>query len=188
LRESSESARLRSEVAPQEAVTLAHEATVALARKGRGEAKDAISEKEVEIVRALADVLLPKDVRASSGGAEVDPAALLVDFTRGWPVEYRLALRASLRFIEYAPIVFQIKPVGAKLPITPFTGLPAEDRERVCRRLDEAHSHHVRSLFKIAKVLVYGVYYAHPSVSRAVGYDSFANKEAAEAFARSLGR
>ena len=63
-----------------------------------------------------------------------------------------------------------------------------EDRERVCRKLDEAHSYTVRSLFKIAKTFVYGVYYADPRVARTVGYDATANKTAAEAWARSLGR
>ena len=107
---------------------------------------------------------------------------------RGWRVEYRLALRASLRFIEYAPILFQIKPKAATLSITPFTGLPDEDRERVCRRLDQANGYNVRSLFRIAKTLVYGVYYSQDAVERTVGYDAAANKIAAEAWAREQGR
>jgi hypothetical protein len=187
--EPSESARITAALPPPEAVSYAREAIAAMARPAPPEkGGDALSEKECAIVRALCEALVPPGVRARTGGEGLDVVALLFDFMRGWRAEYRLALRASLRFIEYAPIIFQIKPRTARLPITPFTSLPLEDRERVCRRLDEAHSYHVRSLFKVAKTLVYGVYYAHPSVSRAVGYDHQANKTAAEAWARSLGR
>jgi hypothetical protein len=192
LHESQESARLRSPEAPPEAVSAAREAVNAVAGTPSRHAEEPpapdLSEKEVAIVGALAEALVPADVRARTGGANVDTVAHLLEFMRGWRTEFRLALRASLRFIEYAPIIFQIKPKNAKLGITPFTGLPVEDRERVCRRLDEAHSYHVRSLFKIAKVLIYGVYYSHNDVSRALGYDPAENKRAAEAWARSLGR
>ncbi len=185
------SARLRSPEAPPEAVSAAREAVNAVAgapvREGAPPPPD-LSEKETAIVRALVEALVPASVRARTGGSSVDTVAHLLEFMRGWRIEYRLALRASLRFIEYAPIIFQIKPKSAKLGVTPFTGLPVEDRERVCRRLDEAHSYHVRSLFKIAKVLVYGVYYSHGAVSSALGYDPAANKVAAEAWARSQGR
>jgi hypothetical protein len=186
LPDSPESARLPKEV-PPEAESFAREATVALAGK-RADAKIALSDKEIEIVLALAEALVPASVRARTGGARVDMPASLLDLIGGWRVEYRLALRASLRFIEYAPILFQIKPKAAKLPLTPFTGLPPEDRERVCRRLDEAHGYNVRSLFKIAKTLVYGVYYSHRDVESTVGYDASANKLAAEAWAREQGR
>lgn len=187
--ESQESARLSSPDAPPEAVSAAREAIAAVAGSStkKAQAPD-LSEKEVAIVRALVEALVPATVRARTGGANVDTVAHLLDFMRGWRTEYRLALRASLRFIEYAPIIFQIKARSAKVGITPFTGLPVEDRERVCRRLDEAHSYHVRSLFKIAKVLVYAVYYSHVEVSRALGYDAHANKAAAEEWARKLGR
>jgi hypothetical protein len=189
LAESPESARLQSQEAPPEAVSAAREAVAAtFGTPPRKPAPPDLSEKETQILRALTEALVPVIVRARTGGEGVDTVALLLDFMRGWRREYRLALRASLRFIEYAPIIFQIKPKNAKLGITPFTGLPVEDRERVCKRLDEAHSYHVRSLFKIAKVLVYGVYYSHVEVSRAIGYDAAKNKEAAEAWARSLGR
>jgi hypothetical protein len=46
----------------------------------------------------------------------------------------------------------------------------------------------VRSLFKIAKTLIYGVYYSHVEVSRALGYDPAENKQAAESWARTQGR
>jgi hypothetical protein len=187
LPDSPESARLPEQPSP-EAESFAREATVALAGTPTKDAKVALSEKEIEIVLALAETLVPSDVREKTGGTKVDMPASLLAFIGGWRVEYRLALRASLRFIEYAPILFQIKPRAAKLPITPFTGLPAEDRERVCRRLDQANGYNVRSLFKIAKTLVYGVYYSHGDVERTVGYDARANKSAAEAWARGLGR
>lgn len=188
--EHSASARLRSPEAPPEAMEAAREAVNAVAGatpRGAAPPPD-LSEKEIAIVRALVEALVPADVRARTGGDKVDTIAQLLDFIRGWRVEYRLALRASLRFIEYAPIIFQIKPKSAKLGITPFTGLPVEDRERACRRLDDAHSYHVRSLFKIAKTLVYGVYYSAPEVSRTLGYDPAENKQAAEAWARAQGR
>lgn len=163
----SESARIDSPASP-EARSFAREASVALAGPGRGTV-EALSDKEAAIVRALVEALVPSDVRARTGGEGIDVVAHLLDLVRGWRVEYRLALRASLRFIDFAPILFQIKPRTARLPIATFTGLPLEDRERVCRRLDEAHSYHVRGLFKIAKTFVYGVYYAHPQVARAIG-------------------
>ena len=189
LHESHESARLSSPEAPPEARSFAREATVALAGPTRDTAETpGLSSGELEIVRALAAAMIPPDVQARTGGAGLDIAQLVVEHMRGWRVEYRLALRASLRFVEYAPIIFQIKPKTARLPITPFTSLPLEDRERVVRRLDEAHSYHVRSLFKIAKTLVYGVYYSHSAVSKRVGYDAAANKAAAEAHAKKLGR
>lgn len=187
----SASARLRSPEAPPEAMSAAREAVNAVAgapvREGAPPPPD-LSEKETAIVRALVEALVPANVRARTGGSSVDTVAHLLEFMRGWRIEYRLALRASLRFIEYAPIIFQIKPKSAKLGITPFTGLPVEDRERVCRRLDDAHSYHVRSLFKIAKVLVYGVYYSHTEVSRSLGYDPADNKRKAEQWARERGR
>ncbi len=190
MHESQESARLTSPDAPPEAVSAAREAIAAVAgtpgRKSPGPPD--LSEKEIEIVEALVEALIPADVRARTGGAGVDTTEKLLEFMRGWRGEYRIALRASLRFIEYAPIIFQVKPKTAKVGVLPFTSLPAEDRERLCRRLDEAHSYHVRTLFKVAKVLVYGVYYSHPEVSRTLGYDAANNKNAAEAWARSLGR
>jgi hypothetical protein len=189
--EPSESARLTSPLAPPEARSFAREATVALAGqapRARAQSEGPLSEKEIAIVRALTDALVPPEVRARTGGEGIDVVELALETIRGWRLEYRLALRASLRFIEYAPIIFQVKPRTARVPITPFTSLPDEDRERVCKKLDEAHSPHVRSLFKVAKTLVYGIYYSQPEVSRAVGYDSHANKTAAEAWARSLGR
>jgi len=187
LQDSQESARLRSPEAPPEAVSAAREAIQAVAGT-KGKDSPELSEKEIAIVQALAEALVPADIRAGTGGANVDTTARILDFMRGWRVEYRLAVRASLRFLEYAPIVFQIKAKNAKIGTSLFTGLAVEDRERVCRRLDEAHSYHVRSLFKIVKVLVYAVYYSAPEVSRAIGYDAAENKKAAEAWARSLGR
>jgi hypothetical protein len=186
--EPSESARFTSEAAPPEAKSFAREATVALAGTPGPRTGESLSASEIAIVSALVEALIPPDVRARVGAGGIDTPQLLVDFMRGWRLEFRLALRASLRFLEYAPIIFQVKPKTARLPITPFTGLPLEDRERLCRKLNEAHSYHVRSLFKVLKTLVYGVFYAHPDVSRHVGYDAAANKAAAEAWARSLGR
>jgi hypothetical protein len=190
LHDSQESARLRSPEAPPEAVSAAREAIQAVAGTPprNGPATPDLSEKEVAIVRALVEALVPADVRRKTGGDGIDTVEGVLEFIRGWRVEYRLALKASLRFIEYAPIIFQIKPKNAKIATAFFTGLPAEDRERACKRLDEAHSYHVRALFKIAKALVYGVYYSHSEVSRTLGYDPLKNKEAAEAWARSLGR
>lgn len=190
MQDPSESARITSPDPPPAAKSFAREATVGLLGSPRQE-KDqgpVLSEKEASIVRALVEALVPAEVRARTGGEDLDVVASLLALVRGWRVEYRLALRASLRFIDFAPILFQIKPRTARLPITTFTGLPLEDRERVCRRLDEAHSYSVRSLFKIAKTFVYGVYYSDPRVSRTIGYDASANKAAAEAHARALGR
>ncbi len=186
--EPSESARITSPIAPPEAQSYAREATVALTAPAREADVPGLSTGELDIVRALAGALIPPDVQARTGGEGLDVAQLTLENMRGWRVEYRLALRASLRFVEYAPIIFQIKPKTARLPITPFTSLPVEDRERVVRRLDEAHSYHVRSLFKIAKTLVFGIYYSQPAVSKRVGYDAAANKAAAEAHAKALGR
>jgi hypothetical protein len=123
--ESSASARLRSPEAPPEAVSAAREAVEAVSGlPPRGPSQPDLSEKETAIVRALVEALVPAGVRQRTGGDKVDTVAQLLDFMRGWRVEYRLALRASLRFIEYAPIIFQIKPKASKLGITPFTGLP----------------------------------------------------------------
>jgi hypothetical protein len=141
-----------------------------------------LSEREVEIARALGEALVPRDVRERTGGAHLDPGQMLADFSLGWPVEYRLGLRASLRFIDYAPIVFQIKPRNATLALTTFTAMDGEDRERVVKKLDEAHSYHARMLFKIAKTLIYALYYGQREVSTKIGYDAAKNKAAAEAF------
>lgn len=121
---------------------------------------------EQRLLRALYEVLFePADFKPSF----IDE---LEDFMTLWDTPKRLGFRLALQVLDWLPFALLRGPNRAPWPSARFHKLPLADRQRLARRLENAHSSALRALWKVFCVLFHYIHYSQPQLMAAHGYQA----------------
>lgn len=120
--------------------------------------------KEYEILRAMAEAMIPHGGAFEPGADDVGVAEQIDGLLRYLQPDFRFGLRMLLRFLQISP-VFSMK-------FTTFTRMSLEDRIAYIQKWEDGRFYPRRTIILLLKALVCLVFYSDPRVEASLGYST----------------
>jgi len=123
-----------------------------------------LSAKEYQVLRTIADRMIPRGGAFPAGAEDANVAKLLDSFFAGDVESNKKQLKMALALFEHGPLFFNFK-------FSRFTGLPPQEQDEYMEGWAKSRLGFRRTIYMVLKKGIFMTFYSQPVSWSAIGYD-----------------